>query len=157
MYPAAERIVLVMDNLNTHTPASLYEAFPADKAKRIAERLEIHYTPKHGSRLDMAEIELGILGRQCLDRRIDNAVALTREVRERLVENNRVQKRLPQDRFPLSAQNTKRIVHNCVKVGVSSAMSATRYRGHTPLFYATGTGVLVTPICVNTSSYCRAR
>lgn len=80
MYPAAKRIVLVMDNLNTHTPASLYEAFPADEAKRIADRLEIHYTPKHGSWLDMAEIELGILGRQCLDRRIDNAEALTREV-----------------------------------------------------------------------------
>jgi len=79
-YPDAERIVLVMDNLNTHTPASLYEAFPADEAKRIADRLEIHYTPKHGSWLDMAEIELGILGRQCLDRRIDNAKALTREV-----------------------------------------------------------------------------
>lgn len=80
MYPAAERIVLVMDNLNTHTPASLYEAFPAGEAKRIADRLEIHYTPRHGSRLDMAEIELGILGRQCLDRRVDNAEALTREV-----------------------------------------------------------------------------
>ena len=80
MYPAAERIVLVMDNLNTHTPGSLYEAFPPDEAKRIADRLEIHYTPKHGSWLDMAEIELGILGRQCLDRRIDNAETLTREV-----------------------------------------------------------------------------
>ena len=80
MYPEAERIVLVMDNLNTHTPASLYEAFPPDEAKRIADRLEIHYTPKHGSWLDMAEIELGHLGRQCLDRRIDNAEQLTREV-----------------------------------------------------------------------------
>ena len=80
MYPKAERIVLVMDNLNTHTPASLYEAFPPDEAKRIADRLEIHYTPKHGSWLDMAEIELGHLGRQCLDRRIDNAEQLTREV-----------------------------------------------------------------------------
>ena len=80
MYPEAERIVLVMDNLNTHTPASLYEAFPADEAKRIADRLEIHYTPKHGSWLDMAEIELSILSRQCLDRRIDNAETLTREV-----------------------------------------------------------------------------
>ncbi len=79
IYPAAERIVLVMDNLNTHTPASLYEAFPADQAKRIADRLEIHHTPKHGSWLDMAEIELGILGRQCLDRRIDHAGTLTRE------------------------------------------------------------------------------
>ena len=79
MYPAAERIVLVMDNLNTHTPASLYEAFPPHEAKRIADRLEIHYTPEHGSRRDMAEIELGILGRQCLDRRIDNAEAMPRE------------------------------------------------------------------------------
>ena len=80
MYPQAERIVLVMDNLNTHTPASLYEAFPPDEAKRITDRLEIHYTPRHGSWLDMAEIELGILGRQCLDQRIDNAEQLTREV-----------------------------------------------------------------------------
>jgi hypothetical protein len=80
LYPQAERIVLVMDNLNTHTPASLYEAFAPDEAKRIADRLEIHYTPKHGSWLDMAEIELGILGRQCLDRRIDNAEQLKREV-----------------------------------------------------------------------------
>jgi hypothetical protein len=80
MYPDAERIALVMDNLNTHTPASLYEAFPPDEAKRIADKLEIHYTPKHGSWLDMSEIELGILGRQCLDRRIDNAETLTREV-----------------------------------------------------------------------------
>ena len=80
MYPDAERIVLVMDNLNTHTPASLYEAFAPDEAKRIADKLEIHYTPKHGSWLDMAEIELGILGRQCLDRRIDNAEELAREV-----------------------------------------------------------------------------
>jgi len=80
LYPAAERIVLVMDNLNTHTPVSWYEAFPPDEAKRIANRLEVPYTPKPGSWLDMADIELGILGRQCLDRRIDNAGALTREV-----------------------------------------------------------------------------
>ena len=80
MYPQAEQVVLVMDNLNTHTPASLYETFPPDEAKRIADRLEIHYTPKHGSWLDMAEIELGILGRQCLAQRIDNAKQLKREV-----------------------------------------------------------------------------
>jgi len=80
MHPEAERIVLVMDNLNTHTPASLYEAFLTDEAERIADHLEIHYTPKHGSWLDMAEIELGHLGRQGLDRRIDNAEQLTREV-----------------------------------------------------------------------------
>ena len=69
-YPDKERIVLVMDNLNTHHPASLYEAFEPVEARRIAERLEIHYTPKHGSWLNMAEIEIGVLARQCLDRRI---------------------------------------------------------------------------------------
>ena len=69
-YPEAERIVLVMDNLNTHTPASLYEAFDPTEAKRLAEKLEIHYTPKHGSWLNMAEIELSVLSRQCLDRRV---------------------------------------------------------------------------------------
>jgi len=79
-YPEAEKIVLVMDNLNTHTPASLYEAFPPAEARRIAERLEIHYTPKHGSWLNIAEIELSVLGRQCLDRRIADAECLMREV-----------------------------------------------------------------------------
>jgi len=80
MYPQAQKIVLVMDNLNTHSPASLYEAFTPAQAKRIADKLEIHYTPKHGSWLDMAEIELGILSRQCLDRRIDNVAYLQSEV-----------------------------------------------------------------------------
>jgi hypothetical protein len=79
-YPTAEKIVLVMDNLNTHTLPSLYEAFEPSEAKRIADRLEIHYTPKHGSWLDMAEIELGILSRQCLDRRIASIDVLKREV-----------------------------------------------------------------------------
>ncbi len=81
MYPQAERIVLVQDNLNTHSPASLYEAFEPAQAERLADRFEFHYTPKHGSWLDMAEIELGILGRQCLARRIDNVEELRREVR----------------------------------------------------------------------------
>ena len=79
-YPSAERIVLVMDNLNTHGPASLYEAFAPAEARRLAAKLEIHYTPKHGSWLDMAEIELGILNRQCLDRRIADVNTLRREV-----------------------------------------------------------------------------
>ena len=65
-YPDAAVIVLVQDNLNTHAPASLYEAFEPAEAKRLADRFEFHYTPKHGSWLDMAETELGILGRQCL-------------------------------------------------------------------------------------------
>lgn len=78
-YPRAEKVVLVMDNLNTHAAASLYEAFSPAEAKRVADRLEIHYTPKHGSWLNMAEIELGMLGRQCLDRRIADATTLQRE------------------------------------------------------------------------------
>ena len=81
MYPGADQIVLVQDNLNTHSPASLYEAFEPTEAKRLTDRFELHYTPKHGSWLDMAEIELGILGRQCLSRRIDNVDELRREVK----------------------------------------------------------------------------
>ena len=79
-YPAAKKIVLVMDNLNTHRPASLYQAFAPEEARRLAERLEIHYTPKHGSWLDMAEIELSTLATQCLDRRIANVETLASEV-----------------------------------------------------------------------------
>ena len=79
-YPHAERVVLVMDNLNTHGPASFYEAFAPAEARRILEGLEIHYTPKHGSWLNMAEIELGVLARQCLDRRIPTLERLIAEV-----------------------------------------------------------------------------
>jgi hypothetical protein len=78
--PAAEKLVLVMDNLNTHTPASLDEAFPPAEAKRIADKLEIHYPPKHGSWLNMAEIELSALERQCLDRRLPDRPTMEREV-----------------------------------------------------------------------------
>jgi hypothetical protein len=70
-YPQADVIVLVMDNLNTHSVASLYEAFEPELARSLARRLEIHHTPKHGSWLNIAEIELGVLSRQCLDRRMD--------------------------------------------------------------------------------------
>ena len=79
-YPDRDRIVLVMDNLNTHKLSSLYEAFEPAEARLIAERLEIHYTPKHGSWLNMAEIEIGVLARQCLDRRIANQDILRGEV-----------------------------------------------------------------------------
>lgn len=79
-YAEAEIIVLVMDNLNTHTKASLYEAFEPKEAKRIGDKLEIHYTPKHGSWLNVAECELSILGRQCLDRRIPDIETLRSEV-----------------------------------------------------------------------------
>ncbi len=75
-----KKIVLVMDNLNTHKLGSLYEAFAPEEARRIAERLEIHYTPKHGSWLDMAEIEIGILSRQCLNRRIPDQDTLRTEI-----------------------------------------------------------------------------
>lgn len=78
-YPDAERIVLVLDNLNTHTLGSLYEAFPPLEARRLACRLEIHYTPKHGSWLNMAEIELSVLGRQCLNQRIADEETLRAE------------------------------------------------------------------------------
>ena len=80
LYPNAEKIVLVQDHLNTHKPASLYEVFPPDEARRLIDKLEIHYTPKHGSWLNMAEIELGALGRQCLDRRIPDFPTLQSEV-----------------------------------------------------------------------------
>jgi DDE superfamily endonuclease len=76
----AEKVVLVVDNLNTHAPASLYEAFPPEQARRIAEKLEWHYTPKHGSWLNMAEIELSVLQRQCLDQRIESQAQMTRLV-----------------------------------------------------------------------------
>jgi transposase len=79
-YPDAERVVLVQDNLNTHTPAALYESFPPAEARRIVERLEIHYTPKHGSWLNVAEVELSTMAGQCLDRRIPDREALEREV-----------------------------------------------------------------------------
>ena len=79
-YPHAERIVLVMDNLNTHTLGSLYEAFEPAKARDLATRLELHYTPKHGSWLNIAEIELSRLTRQCLDRRIDDLEVLNTEL-----------------------------------------------------------------------------
>ena len=79
-YPTAEVIVLILDNLNVHRIASLYEAFTPDEARRIARKLEIHYTPKHGSWLTMAEIELSILSRQCLDRRIADKATLESEV-----------------------------------------------------------------------------
>ena len=80
VHPDAAAIVLVMDNLNTHKKASLYEAFEPAEAKRIADKLEIHYTPKHGSWLNMAEIEMSVLSRQCLSERIENVERLEREV-----------------------------------------------------------------------------
>jgi len=79
-YPLAEKTRLVMDNLNTHKPAALYETFPPQEAKRIWDRFEFIYTPKHGSWLNMAEIELNVLMGQCLNRRIDKKETITKEV-----------------------------------------------------------------------------
>lgn len=79
-YPQVSRLCLVLDNLNTHTGSSLYEAFPPAEARRLLDRLEFHYTPKHASWLNMAEIEIGVLNRQCLNRRIDNEPVMEQEV-----------------------------------------------------------------------------
>jgi hypothetical protein len=90
-FAKAGKTVLVQDNLNTHTPASLYEAFPPAGARRLVERFEWHYTPKHGSWLDMAESELAVLSGQCLDRRIPEVVTLKREAAAWVSERNTCQ------------------------------------------------------------------
>ncbi len=79
-FSEAEKITIVMDNLNTHNPSSFCEAFPPEEAKRVLDKFKFHYTPKHGSWLNMAEIELSILNRQCLNRRIANQMELKREI-----------------------------------------------------------------------------
>jgi len=89
LYSDSEKIVLVMDNLNTHKKASLYETFEPAEAKRIADKLEIHYTPKHGSWLNMAEIELSVLSRQCLNKRIENIGKLNAKCKAWLKNRNR--------------------------------------------------------------------
>jgi uncharacterized small protein (DUF1192 family) len=88
-FPGSAKIVLVQDNLNTHKPASLYEAFPPAEARRLVERFEWHYTPKHGSWLDMAESELGVLSSQCLDRRIPDQQVLKEEIEAWEADRNR--------------------------------------------------------------------
>jgi DDE superfamily endonuclease len=92
-YPEAEVIRIVLDNLNTHRPASLYETFAPAEARRILKGLEFHYTPKHGSWLNMAEMELSVLSRQCLDRRIPDETTLRREIQALEVERNRISAR----------------------------------------------------------------
>lgn len=90
----AEQIVLVVDNLNTHDPASLYKAFPPAEAARLWSRLELHYTPTHGSWLNLAEVELSVLTRQCLDRRIPDVATLEQEVTAWADERNRARVRI---------------------------------------------------------------
>jgi len=93
-YPAADKVVLVLDNLSTHTPAALYETFAPAEARRLVERIEWHYTPKHGSWLNVAELELSVLARQCLDRRIPDREALRAEVAAWERERNKQQVRV---------------------------------------------------------------
>jgi hypothetical protein len=88
LLPNAEKIVLIMDNLNTHKEAPLYDAFPPEKARALCERFEMHWTPYHGSWLGMAEIEIGLLGRTCLDRRIVSVGEFTNEVKAYLARKN---------------------------------------------------------------------
>lgn len=93
-YQQADQVVLVMDNLNTHKLAVLYEAFPPEEARRLFERFEVHHTPKHASWLDMAETELSVLSRQCLDRRIAERETLLREVQSWEIERNAAEVRV---------------------------------------------------------------
>ena len=90
-YPHAEKIVLVMDNLNTHTPASFYEAFEPEEAWRLSQKLEIHYTPTHGSWLNMAEIELSVLARQCLADRMPSIQEVQEQVQAWQQQRNHAQ------------------------------------------------------------------
>lgn len=93
-YPDAVRVRLVQDNLNTHNPAALYEVFEPKEAKRLLGRLEFHYTPKHGSWLNIAEIEFSVLSRQCLDQRIPDEATLQREVAAWEEERNTSEKKV---------------------------------------------------------------
>jgi len=93
-YPQAKKVHLVMDNLNTHDGASLYETFPPEEAHRLLSRLEFHYTPKHGSWLNVAEIELSVLSRQCLNRRIPDLQALRKEIGHWQTERNQIKSRV---------------------------------------------------------------
>jgi hypothetical protein len=89
-FPEAEKIRVVLDNLNTHTPAAFYETFPPEQARRLTKKLEFHYTPKHSSWLNMAEVEISVLTKQCLDRRLGNQEIVTREVAAWEAERNSI-------------------------------------------------------------------
>jgi len=113
-YPYAEKVVLVMDNLNTHTIGSLYETFPPKEALSLAQRLEIHYTPKHGSWLNMAEIELSALSMQCLNRRIDNMENLKKELAAWQQERNAKSKKVKWQFFTPDARIKLHSLYPCV-------------------------------------------
>ena len=105
-YPSVPVVRLVLDNLNTHRKASLYQTFPASEARRIAKRLEFHYTPKHGSWLNMAEIEFSIFSRGCLRQRLPDEESLCREVQALELERNHAQARINW-RFGIQEARTK--------------------------------------------------
>jgi hypothetical protein len=105
-YPAAAVIAVVLDNLSTHSPAALYQAFPPEEARRLLQRLEFHYTPKHGSWLNMAELEFSVLSRQCLDRRIPDPEALRHEIATWEAERNAARATV-QWRFTVTDARTK--------------------------------------------------
>ena len=105
-YPTAKVIAVVLDNLSTHSPAALYQAFPPEEARRILKRLEFHFTPKHGSWLNMAELEFSVLGRQCLDRRLPDQAMLIREIATWQAKRNAAQTAV-QWRFIVTHARTK--------------------------------------------------
>jgi hypothetical protein len=105
-YPEAERIAVVLDNLSPHSPAALYQAFPPAEARRLLQRLEFHYTPKHGSWLNLAELEFSVLGRQCLDRRIPDRETLQRAIAAWEAARNAAQATV-QWRFTVAAARTR--------------------------------------------------
>lgn len=107
-FPEAERVRVVLDNLNTHKVASLYERFAPEEARRMAKRLEFHYTPKHGSWLNIAEIELGIFARQCLDRRISDEATLKREIKALEDERNRTHAKIE---WRFTTEDARRKLH----------------------------------------------
>ncbi len=107
-YPEVQVVRVVLDNLNTHRPASLYEAFPAAEARRIVKRLEFHHTPKHGSWLNMAEIEFSVLARSCLRKRVSTEAALRREVQALERERNAAQAAI---NWRFTAQDARRKLH----------------------------------------------
>ena len=107
-YPQAQVVRVVLDNLNTHRPASLYVAFPAAEARRIVKRLEFHHTPKHGSWLNMAEIEFSVLARSCLRRRVPNEATLCREIGALEQERNATQATI---NWRFTAQDARRKLH----------------------------------------------
>jgi hypothetical protein len=114
-YPQAKKIVLVMDNLNTHKLSVLYQVFPPAEARRILERFEVHYTPKHASWLNMAECELSVLSRQCLDQRIDAPARLTEEVASWERQRNAQQVRIDWRFTNTDARNKLKRLYPCYR------------------------------------------